>query len=97
MHYVGGETIKDVRVWKIFTDKDGKKRRVQVEQFFPQQDLKMMWHHVPVNVMRKNDVVRFHLTGESTTLDKRAVVEVAFTDTRTGEALTMKQEFELKR
>jgi hypothetical protein len=97
MHYLGEKVIKDVRVWQIYLDKDGKEQRVQIEQFFSEQDLGMWGRHVQVNVMRKNSVVRFHLIGKKTALENKAVVEVVFTDARTGETLVKQQEFELKK
>lgn len=97
LHYVGKEQAKDVQVWKIFRDKGGLEKRVEIQQFFPHNDLKMIWHHVPVNVLRENDIVRFHLITKDDTLDGKSTVEVRFVGAQSGSEIKIKKMIELRR
>lgn len=95
LHYVGREQAKDIKVWKIFTDKNGKERRILINQFFSKNDRQMIVGDVSANVMKENDVIRFHLIGKGNTLDGKAKVEIRFTGAQTGEMVEVSEEFNL--
>jgi hypothetical protein len=65
--------------------------------FFPQNDVKMIWHHISVNVLREGDIFRFHLIGNDNTLDGKARVEATFTGIESGRVVRFTKEFNLER
>ena len=96
MHYLGGEPIKDLEVWLIFTNTNSEVQRKQVEEFFPRGDDKMIWRQFKANVLKRDDVVLFRLLQKKHTLDGKVIVEASFVGAQTGKAVKLKRDFVLE-
>jgi hypothetical protein len=96
LRYIGPEPIKDVEVWLKYIEPPNEYKQKQVEQFFPQNDPKMIWHQYKANVINENDIVRFHLLQRKSTADGKVTVEVKFVGAKSGRPVLVKKEFNLK-
>ena len=95
MRHIGPEPVKDLEVWLVSTDKNNVTRRQRVEQFFRQDDFKMIGHHFKANVLQENEIARFHLVKSSSTADAKVTVEAHFVGAKTGKAVKVTKDFEL--
>jgi len=96
IHYVGPERAKDLEVRKLYKDPQGQEVTAEVTEFFPQNDLKMRWHHLKVNVLEPDQILRFHLVKKKSTLDGKVTVWVRLTGVESGKKIEIRREFDLK-
>jgi len=96
MRYVGPETVKDLDVRLIYKNQAGEKKETEVTEFFPQNDLRMIWHHFKVYVLEPNQVLRFRLVQRKSTLDGKVVVLASFTGAKSGKLVEFREEFNLE-
>ena len=96
LHYFGGEPARDVEVWLRYTDQNEIATRRPVEDFFPSDDLKMIWRQFKANVLKENDVVRFRLLQKKHTSNGMVVVEVGAIGAKSGIKIHVKKDFVLK-
>lgn len=96
LHFFGAEPMRDFQVTLIYTDPSGALKRKQVEEFFPQQDSAMIWHHFKANVLKENDLIRFRLLLRKSVIDNKVMVEIKGVGAKSNKPFILMQEFELE-
>lgn len=96
MLYTGNEIAKDLEVRVMYQEPDGSDQMIVVEEFFPEQDPKMIWHHNKYDFLKANQVAYFRLPRSESTLEGRATVVVRFVVASSGKSVEFTEEFELE-
>ena len=95
IRYIGSEPAKDLEVWLSFTSPDNQTKDKQIEQFFPQNEPRMISEQFKAHVLVEGEIVRFHLIQRKNTIDGKVTVNLKCVGVNSQKTINISKEFEL--
>ena len=96
MRNTGVEPIKNLHVELVYRNNDGEEGQTTVEDFFEENDPKMIWKQFKATALKKMEVVRFRLRQSKSVVDGKITVVATFIGVKTKKVAEVRKEFELK-
>lgn len=95
LRYSGEETLKDFKVWLIYTDKNGAEQRTRITDFYQNHDADMVRFASNDDVLCRNDGYRFHLIEKKKTYDGKVMITISFRGSKNKGSETIIRNFDL--
>ena len=94
--YTGSDMAKDLKVRVAYRNTNGRSQIKEIQDFFTEQDPRMIWRHYKCDFLKSNQVAYFRLPLRKTAPDGKVTVLASFLGVSSAIPVEIEKKFDLE-